>query len=300
LAEEESTLDTTEFQAALARLLVDPAALQRFAADAEGAGRELGLSAEQVDALKFAGIDRLRYFAHELAEKRLVMSSKLCAGTFELLRRHDLLRVVAPRFAREHLPRESPEHATRTVRDFFWLAETLERMMASGELSCPWLEDVLRCELLQARLSTSLDLARSSTEHQELHDAWPSPRPDELLALRPRRGDHAVVATFSCDVVTLLKELSQHAERIETEAQPTTLLLVKRGGFRKVQIVRINDATRRLIELCDGTRTVREIVAQLSRAEATPEGSARRAEGSVKIIGEMYRLGAIRLEKEIS
>src|SRR4051812_37099858 len=106
-------LDTAEFQAALARLLVDHQARRQFRTAPEAFQQQFRLSGEQLSALQHPGFDQLRGFANDLATKRVEIFAKMCPNTFALLRRYQLLDAVAGRFVAECLPRASAEFPNR-------------------------------------------------------------------------------------------------------------------------------------------------------------------------------------------
>ncbi|WP_437282096.1 hypothetical protein WME90_16495 [Sorangium sp. So ce375] len=289
-------LDTAEFQAALAHILVDDAARQRLAEDPARFRAEFALSELQLAALQRAGLERLQSFAMDVADKRVAIFAKMCPNTFELLRRNDLLHAVVPRFLAEHPPRVSPAHANRSVRDFFWFTEFLGRLLDRGELSCDYLEGVLRCERLQGRLSSVPEAVRSARRSREASEARGELSAEDVLAGRPRLGAHAAVETFSYDIVQIMRCLASREALPALPASTTTLLLVKTTGWRRVQVVAINDLMRRLIALCDGTRTTAEIAREIAREHAGSAEPARVTEGCVSAVREMVRHHAILLE----
>lgn len=291
-------IDTAEFQAALANLLVDAALRRRFAEEPARFRLDFQLSEPQLAALQHAGIGRLQAFAQDLAEKRVEIFSKMCPNTFELLRRKNLLSLVASRFIAEHPPRASPEYPNRSIRDFFWFTDLVGRMLERGEISCDYLEGVLRCERLQGQLSSTPEALRSARRARAASAARRELSPPEVLAGRPRLGAHAVVETFSHDIVRIMRCLTQGEQLPVLQPSTTTLLLVKTVGWRRVQVVSINDLTRRLIALCDGTRTTAEIAQAVAGEGSGPMELARVTEGCVGILHEMLRHHAICLEED--
>jgi hypothetical protein len=296
LADQE--LDTPEFQAALARILVDERARRVFSQEPERFRQEQGLTQAQLNALQVAGLERLTGFSHDLIDKRLSIFTRLCPGTLELLRRGDLMNVVAPRFISRFLPRTEHEYLNRTVRDFFWFATLLLEMLEAGELAYPYLEDVLRYEHAQAVLGTRPELSESLRLYQSLRQANPHPPREQILASRPRLGEHARLEIFTCDVGQVIRKLIEGEEPPQLPREPTPLLFVKASGARKAHAVRINRLTHDLVSLCTGQRTTREIISQLSQARAGAMTPSQLEDGCVETLLKMYGLFIVSFEQE--
>ncbi len=282
---------------ALARILVDAQARRRFEEEPERFREEFHLTAAQVEALRAAGLERLKGFAHDLVDKRLTIFTKLCPATLELLRRQDLLRVVAPRFVSRFLPRTEHEYVNRTTRDFFWFAELLLEMLEAGEISCRYLEDVVRYERAQAFLTTRPELSESFRLYQQAQQAHPHPEREQLLSSRPRLGAHARVEFFTSDVAKVIRPLVEGEDVPDLKHEPLPLLFSKAPGARKVRAVRINPLTYELVSLCDGSRTTRQLLEQLSQARAGMD-PARLEEGCLETLRKMYELAMVSLEQE--
>lgn len=293
-APERLPVDDRGFQIALARVLVDPATRRRFVADPAAAGRELGLDEAQIGALHAAGADRISTFALEVGGKRLSLLAKVTPAVYRLLEGEGRLHDVGHRFLDEHLPREAPEFANRTVRDGFWLLGLLDRMIAEGE-PCPHLADVTRFERIELELLSTLELVESAKAFRRAFEAAPRPPIEAVLAARPRVGPHTRVERFACDVVDVIRRLLE-GERLDAiRAEPTLVLFSKAPGFRNVHHLAINERTRRLLELCDGQRTTAEIAARLSPGAAGDE-VGRRAAGCVEVVRRLHELNALTLD----
>jgi len=303
-------VDAPEFQIALTRVLVEPTVRRRFMADPQTEGRTLGLDEAQVGALVTAGLEQIRTFALEVASKRLSLLAKVTPATYRLLEVEGLLHDIGHRFADELIPREAPEYPNRTMRDGFWMLGLLDRVLAEGQ-TCRHLADVVHFERAELTLLSTVALVESAKAFRRAFEASVSrspqasptsatpqaaPRPavEEVLAARPRLGPHACVLQFTCNVVELVRRLLEKASLDEVRAQPTLVLFSKAPGFRNVHHLAINERTRRLIELCDGTRTTAEIAALLSPGVAA-EGAARQAAGCAEVVWRLAELNAITL-----
>lgn len=97
---------------------------------------------------------------------------------------------------------------------------------------------------------------------------------ENLLELRPRLSEEAAVV-----------------EPIEPEADPAVLIRIKRrGGYATDQMLKLHPRTRGIVELCDGTRSVAELVAQLAHDRPMPRAEAGRVGAFLR---ELWRQGAL-------
>ncbi len=294
-------VDEPELQLALTRVLVEPAVRKRFMADPRTEGRALGLDEAQVGALVTAGLEQIRTFALEVAGKRLSLLAKVTPATYRLLEVEGRLHEIGHRFADELIPREAPEFPNRTVRDGFWMLGLLDRMIAEGE-TCRHLAEVVRFERAELTLLSTVALVESAKAFRRAFEASVStgpqaalrPAEEEVLAARPRVGPHARVLRFACNVVELVRRLLEKASLDEIRAQPTLVLFSKAPGFRNVHHLAINERTRRLLELCDGTRTTAEIAALLSPRVAG-EDARRHAAGCAEVVWRLAELNTVTL-----
>lgn len=299
-------VDEHRFQRALARVVVEPETRRRFLADPAAAGEQLGLGAPQISALVAAGVDQIDLFAREVASKRFLLIAKSCPATYKRLQQQGLLHDVMHPFIEQHIPRETPEFANRTVRDSFWFLDFLGRQLASGALHCLHLADIVRFERVQLSLYSAPGVVESARVFGDAREAFQHARTDEILAARPRTGPHAPVERFSCNIVDLIKRItageaqaardpSGRGETIEDlRPEPSLVLFTKEPGFRNVRHLGINERTRRLIELCDGDRTVAEIAALLS-PDAAGDEAIRRAGSCADIMRALVARNALTL-----
>ena len=289
----ESSIDSAEFQGALARILVDPKIRSRFLSDPDSEGRRLGLDEEQIEALRFAGLDRIHDFADALVEKRLSLIVKSCPCTHKLLVQKDLLMRAVKRFATDFLPVEAPEFPTRAVRDGMWMTEMLIEMLDEGEMECRHLRDVALCERTQLMMASMPELVESAISFQKAFQSRPELSRDEMLSMRPFRGPHARVEEFSSNVVEVMQRLSRDEELPDLPEETVLLLFSKSPGWRQVKFARINHLTRQLLVFCDGTRTSGEIVDAIHESRPSDSDPGRLTETCLGTLYRLYRLFAI-------
>lgn len=290
-------IDNKEFQAALANILMNPEVRSLFLDDAKAVGQMYDLSDAQLNLLRRANLDRMVEFSDDLWGKRINMLAKRCPNTIKLLQQNDLLNLVATVYLHKHLPKESADFPNRSARDFWWFAETLEQMLEQGEIACPYLGDILRCEKVNTYLLTDHRVVESAGAFQEAFKAWPDPTPDEVLSVRPRLGWHAKTERFSCNVVNAMQRLTEGRDLEGIEEEPVSLLFTKLPGWRKQRIVRINDLTRRLLGHCDGTMTTLEIVDRLVRENPMPIDPDQARTNCANVLIQMYRVLTVTFDR---
>jgi hypothetical protein len=287
------------FQIALARILVEPSVRRRFLADPDAVGRELGLGEAQVDALKGAGLAEIDAFAHSLQSKRLGLLVKVCQATYRLLERRGVLAEVAARFFSEHPPVRSSLYPNRTVRDGVWLIELALRMEEEGAIDCPYLVDVGRFERIMLSLSSFPETVASAEAFEAARAEWPEPAADEILEARPRTGSHTAVESFACAVVEVVGAQAR-GEALPAAPAPgegTTVLFAKGAGWRNVRTLALSGRTGRLLALCDGQRTTREIVAVLLRESLYGEEAEALSSVCVGMLRRLYALNVVLFDR---
>jgi len=226
-----------------------------------------------------------------VAGKRLSLLAKVTPAVYRLLEVEGRLHAAGHRFLDELLPREAPEFPNRTVRDGFWLLDLVDRMLAEGE-ACRHLADVARFERVELTLLSTAALVESAKAFRRAFEAGARSTPEEALAARPRMGAHVRVDTFACDVVDLVRRLLESAPLEGLRAEPTLVLFSKAPGFRNMHHLAINGRTRRLLELCDGSRTTAEIAARLSPG-AAGDAALRAAAACAEAVLRLHELNAI-------
>lgn len=288
-------VDEEGFQAALARIIVDPGLRKRFLEEPAATCASLELSAPAIEALLHAGPAHIDTFAREVSAKRFSLLNKIAPATMKLLQREGLLHGLTARFVATYLPRETREYPNRSVRDGFWLLDLVEQLFADGEFRLPHLQDIARFERAQLYLYSTLPPVESALAARAARDARPEPTDAELLTARPRLGAHARMERFGCDVIAAIRRVTSGDSLEGVAATPTLILFHKAPGWRNVQPMGINERTAAVLALCDGQRTTAELLAQLTQG-GSPEEKARKEAGGLKLIRDLYQLGVIMLD----
>ncbi|MGN9766401.1 glycosyltransferase [Micromonospora sp. SD12] len=161
------------------------------------------------------------------------------------------------------------------------LARHLDRAAAAAAVTPAYLADVLRYQ--RGRLWASQD----GPYDRDVHAGTRFPTP-VLRRMVPRRTRTTLVESFDHDVTELFCQPSDPVRAAAGEAGRGCVVCFVRYPNLEHRELRLNDGTRRLLGLCDGTRTVGDIVAALAPA---PEAD---------VIGALVRLrgeGAVVLEE---
>lgn len=259
-----STIDTPAFQRAIAELSVIPAAIELLHDDPEAFRARYELDAAQVQALFDAGLDRFLEFAEDLLHKRLTLIQKFSPALVELLMRRDDFGPLFREFARLHPSRNVAEVPHKVVRDCQWFHAHVARWAEGRGDAGPHLAPILAFEEVQGELLADEDAAASARACAErnlrLAEALGA---DQGLvpALRPVLGEHHRFVAFPCDIVDLVRRVTEKLELPEQPpAPPTTLMIAREPGRRSIRFIRVNERTRWLLERCDGERSVAELV----------------------------------------
>jgi len=290
-------IDTDEFHVALAHVLMDVQAQGQFLDDPGAFQHRFKLTDRQLEALHAAGLDELRTYSASLAQKRLGLLTNMSPNMARVLMRHGVFSSVSERFIEAYPPRQTPEYANRVVRDVFWFHQLLQRMVMMGELQIPHLMDVVQYDRVYMQLMTNPEAAAS---FRRARDRGPSSgAPVEPLLCCPVMAAHAVTESFSCDVLSVIRTGGEDRDDAPPAPTRTTLMLFMKTGAPLIQIVRINELTRRLLGLCDGTRTMNEIFGLLC-ADKLGNPILTKRKACLGMLDRMASLGIVSLNQTAS
>ena len=245
-----------EMQACLARLYVSEPFRRWFYAEPDGALASYALAEEERQAL--GGLDRtaLDLFAASLISKRWKGTERAYPALVAL--DAAAMRRCYTRFY--HLYPARLDHASyQDVVDF---GKFVEATLAHSEQVPPYASDLARYERLYYLAGIASDAA---VETMADTDATPPP---VTPALRPARRRHVQVADFAYDVGAI-EEALRHG-RTPSEVRPSgngcTIVFCPSAGTPGVRMLRINAPTKTVLDLCDGSRTVTDIIAATNAA----------------------------------
>jgi len=266
-------------QTALARLYTDSLFRARFFANPGEGCHGMGLTA--MEQRQLAALDRrqVERFARSLQQKRLDLARELLPGT---------ARVMGDRFAEAFFRYcEAQPSALERVEEAKAFAGCLrESVRGHGSDPAPpgYFTDLLTCE------QVGLDVLYAPADGWHRSPGVETPvctyethvggsgafepglparsegsarSPQNLPGAHPQLTSRAQVAAFQYDMEVLYpKVLSGEGEAAPPD--PCFILIGKVRGALRVRLKRINDATARLLMLCDGRRTLAAIVDEVA------------------------------------
>lgn len=272
-----------EMQACLAQLYVDDAFLRLFEVSGDTALGQYRLTEEERIAIKAIDRVRLRLFADSLRMKR----KKRFEIAFPML--FTINSAALNRYYDRYynLRRIGPDDIQFDLTMGF--GKFLEEVLAGDEELPCYASDLARYERLYYAARFDPQASTQPTDLVEPGDLFP----DDLLAGRPilRRGTQA--GEFGYDV-RALQEALERGDRPEIAAPGEIhLAFVPGHGPGNAKIFRLTPATHRLISLCDGRRTVSEIVDRLERLM----GESGLKESIVAATRRLVNLGIVRFSR---
>lgn len=129
-----------EIQRVLAQLYTNAVLRERFFADPQAVGEELGLSAAEVQQVAQLSMQQVNLFANSLHSKRLGEVCKLLPLTYRVLGKHFAL--LFRRYAETYVPKGIKKHRDDAI-SFATFVEQVARM---GDIEPAWAMEVLRYE----------------------------------------------------------------------------------------------------------------------------------------------------------
>jgi hypothetical protein len=227
--------------------------------------------------------------SHLLAHGRLEMALKGLPLTQGLVQ--DQLHRHLDRFCREHPP--VPEAESAVYIEANRMARFIGRLVAEGALEPAYAAEVAEYERAALVLSITAEAADSAAAVAALNAGAGGPAV-ELTEVVPVAGPHTHVGTFRYPLVDILPLLDSGVlpTDVVPADRPLMILFHKVAGVHQTQTMKINPATAALLELCDGERTVREIVDQLVGAYGPGVES-----GVVTVLDRLRAAGVIGLRK---
>ena len=263
-------------QACLARLYIDEPFRKWFSADATAALEHYYLSAEERAAL--LAVDRLRLddFARSLITKRRARMERAYPLLFAL--NGPIVRRCYSRFY--HL--YPAKRGWTIAQEIFDFGEFMQETLPAIQGLPAYASDLAKFE----RLCFAVLDACPSAEVSESQVAPELP----AMNARPRLRSDVRVAEFGYDVAALESQLSRdppvEAPELTPSASCVLFQCAPEGGLR---MLRINAATRTIVNFCDGLRTVERIVSEVENRL----GAADLTDGVVQALHRLLSAGTL-------
>jgi glycosyltransferase involved in cell wall biosynthesis len=145
----------------------------------------------------------------------------------------------------------------------------------------PWLGDLLRYEsahnrayVESSRLTARVADGTAAGRHRRSRPGDLRVEDTAFFALAPRVDEHLHVERFGFDMTDVCAALHRSDADAPIRHTPTTIVFKPEPNFVTQELV-INDDVRRLLDLCDGQRTVGEIAGAFASAGAGDEAAVR-------------------------
>lgn len=251
-------MSVAEMQACLARLYVDASFRRLFYLDATVLD-EYHLTPEERDAL--LGIDRemLDFFAASLKYKR----RKRIERAFPLL--FVLDRGEIDRYYSRYYQLYTAKPNQSGNQDALEFGAFMEESLAHAERLPPYASDLARYErLYYGATYASRSIADAGAPDHEGAGA------QQVVSMtsRPRVRSGVQMASFRYDVAAIEKALQEGAKPEELQVEPAGYSIVFRPAARgsEAKMMRLNTPTKVVLDLCDGRRTISQIVAETESA----------------------------------
>ena len=259
-----------ERQTALARLSTEPGLRSLLEDRPAQICQQLDLSPDDAQWLTQLDPGQVDRFARSLRQKRL-NGVRAHAPASMCVLGHRASHVFAAYADDQTWP-------GRGVRDALLF---LRFLRARSECNTPLLMDVVRCE--EAMLRILLRLAFEVAE--------PAPMLGRVAV--PRRTGRMAVRKVGCDLETLYPRLA-HGESVTPEPDPCYVLIGRGRGSELTRVMRINDATACLLDLCDGSRPVELVIEEVAaRIPLSGETAARFATEAHALLRQLLASGLL-------
>ncbi|MCB0196147.1 MAG: hypothetical protein KDJ65_29620 [Anaerolineae bacterium] len=276
-------MSIAEMQACLARLYVDDPFRKLFFLDQAAACEGYRLTETERNALDGLDSKTVNFFAGSLKRKR---EGKF-RGSYPLLYKLD------PAEIRRYYDRYYQLFPTRPNlpyrEDILQFGRFMEETLATAEELPTYASDVAKYERLVNTVSLS-PVTKPDSNVPEANDDQPDDLFDILLA-RPRLDSNTLIETFTYDITAIEDALA--AERVPNDLEPGEYYII----FQRVsdtfepKIFQINFASKKLLDLCSGQRSVLKIVSVLEHIFRTKDAR----QDVIDIINQFRSMNVIRM-----
>lgn len=280
-----------EMQRALSRLLTDEELRDLFFADADAAFRSYDLSPGERASLRDVDKKRIAIHSHLVMHARVKRVLAALPLTSRVVEHH--ADEIAPEYCKCHPP--APASADALQQEIAQLAGFLRRHQAATGRWPGYLGDLLRYEECLFRLGCSL-AAWASCEHASRTNAAASVTLTLATAesFIPVLGAHAELQSFGHDMAALALELELGRVPDEAPVEPTRMLLFRERGSGTVRSGLLNELPFRLLEHCDGQRSVAQVIGWIAcELGVGDDERAALSHGACDLFRTLWEAGAL-------
>jgi len=249
-----------DMQRVFSRLLTDDEFQRAFVAGDESACATYDLSEPELHSLRGLTWEWVGLHPHRLAHGRMEMALRGLPLTRRLVQ--DQLHEHLDRYRREYPP--VPEAASAVHTEAHRMSQFIGRLVAEGALEPAWVAEVAEYERVMLVLSSTAEATRSAAVVAALNAPADGPTAQRSDVV-PVAGPHTHVGSFRyplADILPLVDSGVLPAD-VRPAARPLMILFHQGSRTGRTETMKINPATAAVLELCDGERTVREIVHRL-------------------------------------
>lgn len=252
------SMSVAEMQACLARLYVDDTYRKLFALAPETPMEDYQLTHDELTALKSIDKKMLNYFADVLKGKRREKFQDV----------YPLLFKIPGVDINRYYNRFHNLYTAKPYEPFLPQAlafgEFMEECLAAETDIPPYASDLARYERLY--FATEYDPARADT-FSTINDPAPEQREVSSLCLdaQPTIQSGVQYATFAYDVVKIAAALEEQQEPTNLQRGSYSFIFQQKGGVQLPTIFAISGATKMLLSLCNGSRTVSCIISEMEQ-----------------------------------
>lgn len=254
-------------QTVIAKLCVDQTFRENFSIDPDKELEPSALTAKESAEIKSIDMQAVCEYASSLLNKRLGLLRKwfpLSLGVLAKRLPAEELYAILNRYGLANI-RGADEIGGDWVRGEFHRVSTyLRHLIAIGAIDVPCLPDVLEFEVLTFTMLNDPEISKSALGFTTADRTKSTFISECQRTSKPLLGRHACLRSFNHNMAELLPLVDEQQDIPPFEMKPTWVLFCKRPHAFGVDTSTINLPLKQLIDLCDGKRTVADIISSIA------------------------------------
>jgi hypothetical protein len=287
-------MSVSAMQTVIAKLCVDHKFRQTFASNPDRALESFALTARESEEIKSVDMQAVREYASSLLSKRLGLIKKWFPLSFLVLAKEvaaEKVHAILNRYGLENI-RGTDEIGGDWVRaEFHRVSKYLHQLIAIKEIEVPHFTDVLEFEVLKFSMLNDLEVSKFAMEFTKADRTKSTFTSEWQRGSRPLLGKHARLRLFKYNMAELIPLVEEQKAIPPLEVEPTWVLFFKRPRALGVDTSIINLPLKRLIELCDGGRTIDGIISSIASHLGITDAEAR--DDCLATLEQLYIGGAV-------
>jgi len=264
-------------QTVIAKLCVDQTFRQTFAIDPDKALEPSALTAKESAEIKSINMQAVREYASSLLNKRLGLLKRLFPLSLGVLAKRlpaEELHAILNRYGLDNI-RGADEIGGDWVRGEFHRVSTyLRHLIAIGAIDVPCLPDVLEFEVLTFTMLNDPEVSKCALGFTTADRTKSTFISECQRTSKPLLGRHACLRSFNYNMAELIPLVDEQQDIPPLEVKPTWVFVCKRPHAFGVDTSIINPPLKQLIDLCDGKRTVDDIISSIASQLRITEAEA--------------------------